>query len=155
MDRRGRDLAQADAAQLAPVDVLLHGCEGVLHRHPGVAAGALEDVETLAPAQLRQDVVDAPPDALGRPVWACGTGGALDAEHHLVRVLRVLGEVALEQNERVVRRRAVDLAAVPEVAPVVESGAHRREGLLLRRRGGAPGESWCGVSSGRASSFIW
>jgi hypothetical protein len=76
---------------------------------------------------------------------------ALDADHDLLGVFRVLLEVTLKQDETVVVWRAIELAAVPEVAwfemlsmlslrsfahrglltSIGQSRAHGLEGLLL------------------------
>lgn len=148
MDGGGRDLAEADAAHEALVDVLLHGAEGDGQRRLPVEAGGLEEVDLLlAAAQLGEGGVDGAPDLLGRAVEdvrALGrvADGALDGEDDLVGVLGVLCEVALEQGRAVVAGRgAVDLAAVPEVGARVEGGFHAGEGDLVGGRVGAPRET--------------
>jgi hypothetical protein len=57
-------LAEGDTAQQAPVDVLLHRAERLLHGHLGVAAGTLEDVELLTALEQPEDVVDGALDTL-------------------------------------------------------------------------------------------
>ena len=143
VDGRGGDLAEGNTADQAAIDVLLDGLEGDLHRNVRIPTGALEDINLLTAVELLQARVDGAADLLGRAAGghARGPAGALDAEHDLVGILGVLGKVLLEQDERVVLGRAVELAGVPEVAPALEGRLHCLEGLLGWGGVGAPGEA--------------
>ncbi len=135
------DLAERDAPQQPLVDVLLHGAESVLHRHVGVAAGTLEEVELLAAVELLQHVVDGAAYSFGRPIRALGAHAAFDAEDDLVGVLGVLGEVGLQEGHGVAIRGAIEFSAIPKVHAALQGGAHSLEGLFIQNRVRAPGEA--------------
>ena len=56
---------------------------------------------------------------------------ALYTQNHLVRGVGILVEILFEQVQRVALRRAVDLAAVPEIRARGERGGHGGECLLF------------------------
>jgi hypothetical protein len=151
LDRRRRDLAQPNRADPS----LGHQLRERLHRRldgdVGVHPRALEDVDLFGPVQDAQRLFDVLADVLGRGIGGTRleVEGALDAEHHLVGILGVLGEVRLEQVQRVVVGRAVEdtLASmmsdischgsaagraypVPEVGAIVQRRLHGLNGLF-------------------------
>lgn len=149
-DRARLDLGQSDAANLAFLDELGEVADGVLDGHVRVDARTLEDVDLFGPVEDLEAVLDRPPDVLPRPVRFDGAGLAapLDAEHDSVRVIGVQGEVLLEQVARVAPRRAVDLAAVPEIRPQVERLGHGLVALFRRLGRRTPRQAHEAVSDG-------
>lgn len=65
----------------------------------------------------------------------------LDAQDDLLGILRVLGEVLVEEGKGVVLGRSVELSAIPQVGAVGEGSPHGGEGLLLGGWVWAPGEA--------------
>lgn len=137
------DFAEGDSANDALIDVLLKELERRLERDLGVDARALKNVDPVRAVEIGEDLVDALLDALGRAVRRHGgeVEGALDAEHDLVRILRILAEVVGEQCLSVALGGAVVIPPVPEGHARLDGGAHGADGLLVRDWGNAGGEA--------------
>lgn len=150
-DSSRRDLGKRDAPQHTPFNILPQDPEGLGQRRLGIPPRALKQVYLLRAAQLREDIIHRPAHHGRRPVRPRlarrQVHAALDAHDDLVRVCRVLGEVAAHQRHRVGSLRAVELAAVPEGAAGGDGGLHGGEGLRLGRDSSdARGEAWGVVS---------
>lgn len=119
MDSLSADLRQRDAVNLPGLDILLvHDAEGLGHGDSLVATSELEEVDLLATLQLSGAVVNRAAGVLGRAVAGMGfrVHTPLDAEDNLVGVFGILFQIALQEYQAIVVGRAVELAAVPEVA---------------------------------------
>lgn len=144
VDGGGAALADADAAKLARVDVLaLQDGQGLAKVVVVVTAGNDKDVNLGRAAQLLENVVGGPADALGRAVRVEGRGvdAALDGDGHALGILGVLGKVLLQQHQAVVAGRAVELGAVPQRRAGLDGRPQRLDGLLHRLRVGAPSKA--------------
>jgi hypothetical protein len=145
-DGGGADLGEGDAADAAGVDVLLQCGQGGLDVGVVVLARGLELVDAALGADQALAVLDAGLDGRGGAVDAeVLKGAALDVEQDLVLVLGVLLVVRVEECQRVVVGRAVELAAVQVVAAAVEGSLDHGEGLLVGELAGAPCQA-CWVS---------
>ena len=157
-DRSSTDLRQADALDLARLDILCDIANGLLKRHrqintcypPSVLIHVinhkliihttLKQIQLLLPIQHPQRLLHRPLNPRLTPIRGqlARHTPALDGQHHFLRVFRVLGEVLIEQVQRVALGCAVDFAAVPGIGAQGERGAHCLEGLLLRGGAHAP-----------------
>lgn len=149
------NLAQTDSLDLPFLDQLGQDGHRLLNRGVRVLSGALEDIDALLPVQDSQTLVHAAADVGFRSIWRefATLQTSLDAQDHLICLLRVLGEVAVEQVRGVALRRAVQLAAVPEVGAQLERGVQALEAGLLGRWGRVPCHSCIPVGI-RQLSFL-
>jgi len=117
MDSSSGDFAQPNAAYEALLYILVDSSKSVLKRHRLVATSGLKDVNLLAAVENPEAVVDGPANLGGFTAGVVGVQacGALHHQDDLVRVLGILGKVALEEGERVVLGCSVELGGVPEV----------------------------------------
>lgn len=97
------DLAEPVRADLALADQLREGLDGGLDGHLGVDARALEQVDGLGAIEHLQSLIDGGAEPFGAAVGGLAPDvvGALEAEEDARRVLRVLGEVVLEEVQGV------------------------------------------------------
>lgn len=104
---------------------------------------AFENVELLLAIKQTQTFVHATTDVLFRAIRDKLTllQATLDTENNLVCVLRVLGEVLVEQVQRVVLRSAVQLATVPEVGTQFQGSVKCLKAHLMGWRLRVPGHS--------------
>lgn len=140
-DRLRIDFTESDAANLALLHVFRQDLDGVLHGEVRVLARTLEDIHLLLSIQQMESIVHAASDALFRSIRdeLANLEPTFDAENNLVRILRVLGEVLVQEVQGVVFGLAVQLAAVPEVGTQLQRLVQRFKAHLLR--------GWLGVPS--------
>lgn len=147
-DGVGIHFAEADAANLAGLDVFCDGSDTLFDRHLRVYASAFEDVDEFLAVKEAQAIFNALLDTLSTAIWACShIESTLDAKNDLVFVFRVLGEIVIEELEGVGCGWAVEFGAVPKVGAVLESCFHDYHSFVVGGRVRAPGEAWGRVSS--------
>jgi hypothetical protein len=92
----------------------------------------LKDIDLLLAIQQTQALIHAATNVLLRSIGSelAGLQATFDAQHHLVGILRILGEVLVQQVERIVLRCAVQLAAVPKVCAQLQRRVKGLKALL-------------------------
>lgn len=138
----GVDLTTRDTANLACLDILVDGSQGLLYIVGiGILPCRLKLGYGTLRAQCLQARVDAFTDAfLGAPGLVVAAEAALDVDDNASGVLWVTLEIAPQQSGRVAVWRTVELAAVEVVATRIKSGADSGERLVIRDSAGS--ETW-------------
>ena len=108
--RIGADFAQRDATNFALSYEFGEGVHCALDRGVRVNSSTLEEVEFLRASENLDAVLDARTYTLRTSVRQTVDVGAFDAEHNLVCVFGVLGEIVVKQMKRVSIGRTVDFA---------------------------------------------
>ena len=146
-DRICTNITQADATNLALLDLFGRGLDRGLNRDAGIARRTFKDVDCLSATQVPDGPLDRRADtfrdAVGPRLHA---EGAFDAEHDLGGILRILFEVVLDQMQRICLRRAAEHALHAS-----QSSSPRRS--PLDGPAGSLGGSWRCCSLGEGCTY--